>query len=181
MWTIGNLIDHSFERVLLIFESDFFQICMKNPFINKYKTQILIDLAFILKISSKIIFPPGNSFIVIKKKNVYFIVYVKKMKKMIHFAIIIFMECEQLEGKLNGLKALNNICMTYRENSQMRALILNEICFKGKSDFLKGLILLTRSFLNKLDNFALYFLNIINLCLNDKERIQVKLKKSLIL
>ena len=100
---------------------------------------------------------------------------------MIHFAILIFMKCEQLEGKLNSLKTLNNVCVTFRENSQMRALIFNEICLKRKIDFLQGLILLIKSFVNKFENIALYFLNIINFFIHGKEQIQVKFKKCVLI
>lgn len=93
---------------------------------------------------------------------------------MIHIGITIFLQYEQLDGKLNALKGLSSIALSFSENLQMRSFVLNEICLKGKKEFLKGLNFVVQTFNGKIENFGKAFINIIRLFLYaEKEQIKV--------
>ena len=93
---------------------------------------------------------------------------------MMDFSIIIFMRCEQFEGKMNALKAINNICSKYLENPQIRTFIINEFFSKAKKEFLKAMSSLVKNFSEKIESIANCYLNIINLFIFiEKEQIQV--------
>ena len=64
------------------------------------------------------------------------------MKKIIDFGIIVFFRCEQIDGKIDILKSLNNFFKIYSENLQTLKIITLELFNQGKKEFLAAVILL---------------------------------------
>lgn len=96
------------------------------------------------------------------------------MKKLSEIGLIIFMRCEELDGKIDILKAFNNFFQIYSDNLQIKTVILNEISFKGKKEFANALILLMRMFQTKIKSLITFFFNFFqNILITSKNISQV--------
>lgn len=104
------------------------------------------------------------------------------MKKIIDFGIIVFFRCEQIDGKIDILKSLNNFFKIYSENLQTLKIITLELFNQGKKEFLGAVILMIKRFQIKIKSLVHFFLNFLNVLLLSENLIQVVFKiKNLLL